>query len=434
MNNHPRHAAASSCSTDDHPMARLLDQYAPASRLKRGQIVKGTIVRVGLDVIVVDVGAKCEGTISGRELEKLEPELVASLKPGDEVSVYIVNPEGPCGEVVLSLARARQEEGWRMAAALLESKEVVELEVTNCNRGGLIVRLGATRGFVPASQLAPSRGIPRMSDPSCQEALTSLVGSRLQLQVIEADREKNRLILSERAALARRRREEAHQLLASLQEGDVRRGTVSNLTHFGAFVDLGGLDGLLHVSEISWQPVGHPGDVLEVGQEVEVMVLSVDRERQQVALSMKRLEPDPWATVGQRYQVGQLVRGRITRLTKWGAFARIVGDEAIEGLIHVSELDEQRVVHPRDVVQPGEVLTLRVVRLEPERHRMALSRKQVVGGEEADVDWRADLAAASHRPSVEGPMASASHRPSVEGPMASAFDRAMRAGESPAEI
>jgi small subunit ribosomal protein S1 len=390
----------------EHPMTRLLEQYLPERRLKAGQIVRGTVVRVDPGMIVVDVGAKCEGTITGRELERIAPEVLASLKPGDEVAVYILDPESECGEIALSFVRAQQEEGWLQAEALLRSQETIELEVIGSNRGGLIVRLGGTRGFVPASQLDLGRNIPRISDMNCSEALAGLVGCRMRLQVIEADRERSRLILSERAAISRQQIERANSLLESLREGERRKGRVSNLTNFGAFVDLGGLDGLLHLSEISWKSVSHPSEVLKVGQEIEVMVLGVDRERRQVALSLKRLQEDPWVGIDQRYQVGQTVTARVTRITKWGAFARLVDDEAIEGLIHVSELDEQHVVHPRDVVRPGQELTLRIVRIEPERHRLALSLKQVAAGEEAGSDWKSDYMAVE-QPPPESPIATA---------------------------
>jgi small subunit ribosomal protein S1 len=178
-----------------------------------------------------------------------------------------------------------------------------------------------------------------------------------------------------------------------LTEGDVRQGRVINLADFGAFVDLGGLDGLVHLSELSWKRVAHPREVVEVGQQIEVYVLGVDRERQRVALSLKRLQPDPWSSIEERYQEGQLVEGVITRLTKWGAFASIVGDEAVEGLIHVSELDEGPVVHPHDVIQPGQIVTLRVIGVDRKRHRMALSLKQAARGEYLEQDWKAMLAA-----------------------------------------
>jgi len=371
-----RQMSSSSDIAGGNLMSQLLDDYMPSTSLERGQIVRGTVVRAGPESIIVDLGTKCEGIVAAREVAELDPETVDQLEPGDSVMVYVVNPEGPSGEVVLSLTRAQLETDWECARSHLKEEEVIEVEVASSNRGGLIAQLGRLRGFIPASQLAPSRNIPRMSDASCSEALAELVGVQLKVRVIEAERERNRLILSERAAQAQKEEKRKAQLLDSLCEGEVRCGQVSNLTDFGAFVNLGGVDGLVHLSEISWERVEHPNEVLEVGQEVEVKILNVDLERQRVALSMKRLQPDPWATVADRYDVGQLIDGRVTRLTKWGAFACIVGDEAIEGLIHVSELDDQRVDHPREVVYPGQVVRLRVLRMEPERHRLALSLRQ----------------------------------------------------------
>ncbi len=405
MNDDPYQVSAPHHATEADSLAQLLEEYLPDTRLERGQIVQGTVIRISPEAIIIDVGAKCEGTVSGRELERLDEETLARLKPGSRVMVYVVNPEGPCGEIVLSLARAQSAADWELAHSLLEKKEIVELEVVSANRGGLIVHLGRLRGFVPASQLSRSRSIPRMSDPACARVLTQMVGDRLQLRIIEADPERNRLILSERAAETRDKESQQAERLDSLREGEVVRGRVSNLVDFGAFIDLDGVDGLVHLSEISWRRVDHPSEVLQVGQEVEVVVLSLDRERRRVALSMKRLEPDPWTTVGERYQVGQLVEGRITRLAKWGAFACIVGDEAIEGLIHVSELNDGHVAHPKEVVQPGQVVTLRVVRVEPERHRLALSLKQA-GGEEAVEDWHAERTV-TQRLVSDGPAASA---------------------------
>jgi len=384
----------------DHPLAQLLDDYMPGASLERGQIVRGVVVRSDAEAIIVDVGTKCEGIVSGREMEQLDPQVLERLQPGEKVMVYVVSPEGPCGEVVLSLARAQMETDWEVAQSHLDEQKIVELEVAAANRGGLIAYLGRLRGFIPASQLSPSRSIPRMSDTACSDALDQLIGVRLRVRVIEADRERNRLILSERAAEAQRERQDRAQILDSLDEGDVRCGRVSNLTDFGAFVDLGGIDGLVHLSEISWERVDHPSEVLQVGQDVKVTVLSVDRERQRVALSIKRLEPDPWATVAERYQVGQLIDCRITRLTKWGAFACIVDDEAIEGLVHVSELGDQRVDHPQEVVSPGQVLTLRVLRMEPERHRLALSLRQAAAEDAVLVDGMGEDAPLPPQPST----------------------------------
>ena len=395
-------------STDQetNPMAEMLDQYTSFQRLERGQIVSGTVVRVSPNAIIVDVGAKCEGTVPQGDLERLLPEDRAAIHVGDDVLVCVVTPEDANGNIILSLSRAQIAHAWHEAQALLENQGVIEREVTGCNKGGVIVQVGKLRGFVPGSQLAG----PRTGDrPSAQsegdDRWAAMVGQTLRLKVIEVDQHRNRLILSERAAMRDWRKSQRERLLQELAEGDVRRGRVINLADFGAFVDLGGMDGLVHLSELSWKRVGHPREVVQVGQEVEVYVLGVDQERQRIALSMKRLLPDPWASIEQRYQEGQLIEGIITRLTKWGAFASIVGDEGIEGLIHVSELDDGPVVHPRDVVQPGQVVTLRVIGVDQRRHRIALSRKQATQGEYLDQDWKAMLAAEHSEP--ESPLSAA---------------------------
>jgi small subunit ribosomal protein S1 len=209
----------------------------------------------------------------------------------------------------------------------------------------------------------------------------------MQLKVIEIDRGRNRLILSERAAMREWRKQSKERLLAELQEGDVRTGEVISICDFGAFVDLGGADGLIHLSELSWRRVAHPSEVLKVGDEVEVYVLNVDRERKRIGLSLKRLEADPWSLVAERYHVGQLVEGTITKLVKFGAFARIF-DEDVEGLIHVSELSEERIGHPREVVAEGDIRTLRVIRIDPDKRRIGLSLKRVASSEYLDVDWQ----------------------------------------------
>jgi len=334
--------------------------------------VRGVIVRVSPTCIVVDIGTKCEGIIEGRELERLDPSVLASLKPGDEISVCIVNADGPCGEIALSLARAQLAQDWKQVKAMQECGETLSVRVASANRGGLIAEVGQLRGFIPASQLSPSRNVPRISDPRCMEVLQEMVGQCLEVQIIEVDPDRNRLILSERIA-ERGAGSEREQLFSSLKEGEIRRGRVSNLTEFGAFVDMGGIDGLVHLSEMSWKRLEHPSEMLRVGQEVEVLVLSVERERRRVALSIKRLSGDPWAAIAGRYQEGQVVDCCITRLSRWGAFACIVGDEAIEGLIPASELNDRHADHLAGDLKPGQVLRLTITRIEPERHRLALS-------------------------------------------------------------
>ena len=364
-------------------MESLLGSDYGFQSLQRGQIVEGVIVQIHPTEILVDVGSKSEGIITGREIERLGSEGLASLHVGDSILVYVVNPEGRNGYATLSLSRAQAERDWREAERLFESGEIFEGTVAGHNKGGLIVRLGKVRGFVPASQIVSVNA----KDKQNSEALAGLVGKKLQLKVIEIDRGRNRLILSERAAMREWRRQHKEKLLAELKEGDVRTGEVISLCDFGAFVDLGGADGLIHLSELSWRRVSHPSEVLSVGDKVEVYVLNVDRERKRIGLSLKRLEQDPWASITERYHEGQLVEGTITKLVKFGAFARIY-DEDVEGLIHLSELSEDPISHPREVVQEGEVHTMRIIRIDPERRRIGLSLKRVASPEYLDIDWR----------------------------------------------
>ena len=370
-------------------MAELLENAYTFRMPNRGDILEGTVVKIDPDQILVDIGFKTEGVVPGAELERIKPE---TIKVGDQVLVYVVNPEDKSGNVVLSLTRAQLERDWRNAEKLFESGEIFEATVSGYNRGGLIVRLGKVRGFVPASQLSTAT---REGNEEVQsDDLAKLVGQKLKLKIIELDRGRNRLILSERAAIREWRRQQKERLLAELQEGDIVRGAVSSLCDFGAFVDLGGADGLIHLSELSWGRVSHPSEVLQVGDEVEVYVLKVDRKERRIGLSLKRLQPDPWSQVEEKYSVGQLVEGTITKLTNFGAFARLKDDE-IEGLIHISELSDERITHPREVVKEGDVLTLRIIRIDPERRRMGLSLRKVASAEYADLDWRAELDAYS---------------------------------------
>jgi small subunit ribosomal protein S1 len=386
-------------------MADMLDHYTSCQRLERGQIVSGVVVHISPNEIIVDVGAKCDGVVPDRDLEQMSPADLEAIHVGDEIPVYVINPEDDSGNILLSLSRAQAARDWLEAQRLLESQETIQRRVTGCNKGGVIVQVGRLRGFVPGSQVVTSRDTHQASAPGSDDRWAELVGKTLQLKLIEVDQKRNRLILSERAAVRGWRESQRKKLLNELSEGETRRGRVINLADFGAFVDLGGMDGLVHLSELSWKRVSHPSEVVEAGQEIEVFVLGVDRERQRVALSIKRLQPDPWSSIEDRYQEGQLVEGEITRLTKWGAFASIIGDEAIEGLIHVSELDDGPVVHPRDVLHPGQIVTLRVIGVDQKKHRMALSLKRAAQGEYLEQDWKAMLAA--EQPKPQSPLSAA---------------------------
>ncbi|MBI4789504.1 MAG: S1 RNA-binding domain-containing protein [Chloroflexi bacterium] len=347
-------------------------------RVKYGDIVSGTVVRVEPREILIDIGAKSEGVVAQKELEAMSAEALKKIQIGDRVLAFVLKSEDREGNVVLSLARAQMERDWREAEELLKSEAVFEAQVAGFNKGGLIVRVGKVRGFVPATQL---ESIPRRKSDSPGDAeasdtdLSALVGKKLRLKIIELDRERNRLILSERAAMRDWRKEQKERLMTELKEGDVRSGVVTSVTDFGAFVALGGVDGLIHLSELSWAKINHPRDLLKVGDKVDVKVLSVERERQRIALSLKRLQAEPWTTVEDRYQVGQLVTGTITKLASFGAFARL--EDNIEGLIHISELSDKRIQHPKEVVKEGETLTLRVIRIDAPRRRLGLSLKRV---------------------------------------------------------
>jgi small subunit ribosomal protein S1 len=318
----------------------------------------------------------------------MDPELRKSLRVGQQVLAYVIRPEDQDGNIVLSLTRAQMEADWRRAEELYAAEEIFEAQVAGHNKGGLIVRIGRVRGFVPSSQLVSVRR--RRADSGEEEEtddseLAKLVGKTLRFKIIELDRRRNRLILSERAAAREWRREQKEKLLNELRENEVRTGVVSSLCDFGAFVDLGGADGLIHLSELSWGRVAHPREVLKVGEEVQVYVLHIDRERRRIALSLKRLQPEPWSQIDQRFTIGQMVEGTITKITNFGAFARLEGD--VEGLIHISELSDQRIAHPREVVQEGQTLALRVIRIDSARKRIGLSLRRVNDEEIGDYTW-----------------------------------------------
>lgn len=353
--------------------------------LKRGDIVQGTIVRITSTEILVDIGMKAEGVITGRNLQRVPREIREALREGDVIQVEVVNPEDRSGNILLSLRRALMEEDWQHAQQLLQSGEILELPVSGYNKGGLVVRVGRLRGFVPASQVVPQE--PGEGKLPVEQRLKRRVGQKIRVLVVEVNPEDNRLILSERAAQQELRRRQKEQLLATLQPGMRVKGRVISLTDFGAFVDLGGADGLIHISELSWHRVNHPREVLSVGQEVEVEVIGVDRERKRIALSRKRVEPDPWQQAVSRLREGQLVEVVITRLANFGAFAALKDFPGVEGLIHISELAEHRVGHPKEVVHEGEELVVRLIRIDPENRRLGLSLRRVASPEYATLDW-----------------------------------------------
>lgn len=351
-------------------------------RPQRGDIRDGIILRKDHAQIIVDIGSKREGIVPETDLEKLGPETVAELQVGDEVPVYVLKPETQDGDIIVSINLARQMADWRLAEELLETDDILEKEVVGYNKGGLLVQFGHLQGFLPRSHIVNLDSRTEPGPP--HERLKQMVGQKIPVRIIEVNRRQRRLIVSERAAWREWRAEQKKQLLANLEVGDIRQGTVTSLAQFGAFVDLGGADGLIHLSELSWDRGQKPSEVVTVGEKVDVKVISLDRERQRIGLSLKQLKPDPWQTLEDRYAIGQYIDVEVTNLVKFGAFARL--EEGIEGLIHISELAEHKVQHPSEVVEPGQDLTVQILSLDPQRKRIGLSLRRVPDHLRAPVD------------------------------------------------
>ncbi len=375
-----------STNNNNQTMESLLqEQDLNVDLPQSGEIRTGVIASISPSQILVSIGAKSEGVVSGRELEQLTAEEREALKVGEEVHVYVINPEDQNGNVVLSLKRAQEQIAWDNVERLVSSDEVVESTVMGFNKGGLIVGVEGLRGFVPSSQISAMRRSQSTGDTP-EQRWQKMIGQPISVRVIEVDRERRRLILSERAASTESRQSIKERVIEELEEGKVYTGRVTSLANFGAFININGADGLVHLSELSWDHIDHPREVLEVGQEVKVKVINVDREKKRIGLSVRALQEDPWRSRVEKYSVGQLVEGVITRLTKFGAFARLEGD--IEGLIHISEIADHRIEHPKEVLKEGEVKSLRVIRIDPDQHRIGLSLRKVDSAAFADKDFK----------------------------------------------
>jgi small subunit ribosomal protein S1 len=376
--------------------ALLEEQEYELEAPKRGEIRKGTIARVTESDILVDIGAKSEGIVSSQEFEQMSDSQREEFSIGTEVEVYVVRTGGT---IILSLLRAEEEADWQNAEDLLKTEELVEGEVSGFNKGGLIIKLGLLRGFIPASQVSLARR-RRANGDTPDERWGKMVGEPIASKVIEVDRRRNRLILSERAAAREARNAMKDRLITELRPGEIRAGHVISIADFGAFVDIGGADGLVHVSEMSWKRVENPRELLKVGQEVSVKVLDVDQERKRISLSLREMEDDPWTAIGEAYWEGQLVEGRITKLTKFGAFASLSGLEEyeIEGLIHISELADRHIIHPKEAVEEGQTVTLRVIKVDTDRRRIGLSLKRVDSPAYAEQDMKSAIAEIADEP------------------------------------
>jgi small subunit ribosomal protein S1 len=373
-----RQNAGAAVATTEKPagqaltMADLLDQYVPSKALRRGEIIDGKVMSKTGEGLLVNIGYKSEGLVPGREMRTLGPEGVAEIGVGDEIIAYVINPEGPDGSSILSIDRARGEQGWRILEKAMESDETTKGKIIGSNRGGAVVEAEGVQGFIPLSQLVgPAR---ELYVPGGEPPKEGFIGMEVEFKIVELNRRRNRAIFSERAALQAWKQIQKMRLVQELNEGETRRGRVAGISNFGAFVDLGGADGLIHISELSWEPIKSPEEVVSVGDEIDVFILKVDRENLKIALSLRRLKPEPWDEVENKFSVGQIVDGVVTKLANFGAFARI--DAGIEGLIHISELSHEVIKHPRDVVNEGDELKLKIIRIEPERRRLGLSLKQ----------------------------------------------------------
>jgi small subunit ribosomal protein S1 len=382
-------ATADASTADEQPSAPTeAESQAPeeANGLRRGALVDGEVISASPTEVRVKLGEDVEGIITSRELSTMNPRTVESLKPGATIKVFVVNPRTQDGKTLLSITRAQEETDWIDAESYRQSRDVYDGKIGGYNRGGLIVKFGRLRGFIPQSQIAEER-LREMSGETPEERYGRAVGQNISVKVMEVDRPRNRLILSERAAMREVRQRRKESLITELQPGEIREGRVVSLENFGAFVDIGGAEGLIHLTEITWRHITHPRQALTEGQDVRVKVISVDPDQNRIGLSIRQLLPDPWDEIALAYGDGALVKGTITKLTKFGAFARIeTGDDPIEGLIHISELSDDRVEHPRDAVQKGDTLTLRVVKVDVKNRRLGLSIKKVHSTEYMDMD------------------------------------------------
>jgi small subunit ribosomal protein S1 len=355
-------------TTDPETGDLIPDYESTFPTINEGEVVNGTVVRVDKDEVLVDIGYKSEGVIPVSELS-----IRRSVNPADEVSVgdeiaaLVMTKEDAEGRLILSKKRARFEIAWKAIESAHEKGEPVNGRVIEVVKGGLILDLGV-RGFLPASLV----DIRRVQD------LDEFLSQELRCKVIELNRSRNNVVLSRRAVLEEERKADRQRILDALNPGDVVEGVISNIVDFGAFVDLDGMDGLIHISELSWSHVNHPSEVLEIGQTVRVKVLDIDRERQRISLGLKQTQADPWQQVLESYHEGDIVSGKVTKVVTFGAFVEIL--PGVEGLVHISELAQHHVENPREVVSQGDTVNVRILEVDAERRRLSLSLKRVDEG------------------------------------------------------
>jgi small subunit ribosomal protein S1 len=336
---------------------------------QEGDVVTGHVVRIDNDEVLVDIGYKSEGVIPANELsirKSVDPADEVSL--GEEVDALVLTKEDQDGRLILSKKRARFERAWRRIEAAAESGDPVTGTVIEVVKGGLIIDLGV-RGFLPAS-LVDIRRVPNLDE---------YMGQQIECKVIELNRSRNNVVLSRRAVLEEQRKEDRERILDRLQPSQVVEGTISNIVDFGAFVDLDGIDGLIHISELSWSHVNHPSEILSIGDKVTVKVLDIDRDRQRISLGLKQTQEDPWQRVVDTYNIGDELEGTVTKVVTFGAFVEIL--DGVEGLVHISELAQHHVENPREIIQPGDNVRVKILEIDSERRRLSLSIKRVEGQE-----------------------------------------------------
>ena len=356
------------------PMGKLLTEVEFPKPLRRGDVLEVEIVKIDPEGLLVDSGHKSDALVPLRETRSMTTDEVAEIKVGDKLDVFVVRPDSGDQLPLLSFDRARAEHGWITLKKESELGNVVSGVIKSFNKGGAVVEVEGVQGFVPVSQLLTPFQMDTTESSSVNND-ESRIGQSINMKIMTLDRNQKTLILSERQSIQEKQKLDLDKLLEEMKEGDIRDGKVTGISNFGAFVDCGGVTGLIHISEMSWDQVDSPGAILKAGQDVKVYVLKVDLETKKVAFSLRRLEAEPWSTVGDKYAVDQIVNGVVTKLADYGAFVRI--DRSIYGLLHISEITEETIQHPREILSENQELELKIISLEPEKRRLGLSLKQI---------------------------------------------------------
>lgn len=381
FNNQQNGGSANNNANPADIFQKLLDEYEPVS-LQRGQYVEGRVVQIDGNSMLVDVAAKRTAIIPPQDLSNISEEELAKISEGDEVFLYVLRTPVGDDDLLVSLQKGLQYQDWADAESHMEEETLLKLELLGHNKGGLIAKFGHLRGFIPNSHIPALQSIYDRNEMARQKA--KMVGEELLLKVIEVNPDRKRLVLSAKAAQKERRGERLLEL--KLKEGETIQGRITNLVKFGAFVELGGVEGLVHISEIDWDHVEKPADYLSKGEEIEVLIQSVDIEKERISLSRKALLPNPWQAFANAHQGGELIEGVVTSVLDFGAFLMV--EDGIEGLLHVSEMHGARDSQPADILQPGDLLLVRIIGIEPDRERLSLSQRRVSREDETEWIWQ----------------------------------------------